>query len=297
MLYDKFLDKLPRRGTPLILAIGTATTLLLIAIPTISLRREHARLSRKITSHATHLDGQAQAHLNSRLQSNLTPFSSSPPPPPSSSPTTLLPLSASSLPQTLTSDPRTHRIFHDISTLRMPAHSLPASLSTHDLLTTYLCRTMTLFSTSLNGHLLWLRALLAGPENERRSFDAEWIESLAFEQGDRVCGVYVVLERRVEEEEGASVCFEMAVGEVRGRLVVGVVELGGDDGEKPEGREDDERRRRNGEKVFVTETWMWVPREAGVVMPTERTVPRFLHSVVSWRLLVLGTEWVQSLAR
>jgi hypothetical protein len=148
---------------------------------------------------------------------------------------------------------------------------------------------MTLFSTSPNGYLLWLRALLVGTETERRSFDVEWIESLAFEEGDRVNGVYVVRRRGQ-----GSVCFEMGVGEVEGRLVVGVVnaERGGD-GQKEEVVEGEET---GGEKVFVTETWMWVPREADVVMPMERAVPRFMHSVMSWRLLVQGTEWVQSLA-
>ena len=273
--YDKLLERLSRPSTLLIAA--TASTLL-IAIPAIRLTVLHRQLSRRITSHETRT-GDAARNLITEPPPDSKAAQTTGSQPPTTSPASDAHPTAL-LPPPLLDTPVSYNLFHDISTLSIPAASLPP-LATHDLLTAYLQHTMTRFARTPQAYALWLMCRDAAA---RRSFDREWIESLPFEEGGLVCGMYRVLGRgeKGEGEEGSSgwVCFGMAMNGVEGRLVVAVAETDGE-----------------GQRAFSTETWMWVPREAGVVMPMERTVPRFMHRLGSQWLLVKGTEWLQGLAR
>lgn len=281
-VYDRLLQRLSR-PSPLLIA-ATASTLLL-AIPAIRITLLNRQLSRKITSHETRT-GAAARDLITELDDN--PSSTSKPQPPDPSPSTPSANHPTALlPPPLLTNPTSYNIFHDISTLAVPSSTLPP-LATHDLLTAYLQHTMTLFARTPQAWALW--AMSGRDEARRRSFDREWIESLPFEEGGLVCGVYRVLGRGVggggegrgggKGDESGWVCFGMAMNGVEGRLVVAVRGTGKD-----------------GERVFRTETWMWVPRKAGVVMPMERKLPRLMHRLGSQWLLVKGTEWLQGLAR
>lgn len=271
--YNKLLGRVSR-PSPLLIA-ATASTLL-IAIPALRVWLLDRQLSRKITSHETRTDATARDLLNPEIANTQSKPNSTQTQPPA-----LLAVS-------LVANPASYNLFHDISTLSIPANSLP-HLATHDLLTAYLQHTMTLFSRTPQAYALW--AMCGRDEARRRSFDREWIESLAFEEGGLVCGMYRVLGRGVDGDSGDKgseggegksgwVCFGMAMNGVEGRLVVAVSARGS-----------------GGERVFSTETWMWVPKQAGVVMPMERTLPRFMHRLGSQWLLVKGTEWLQGLAR
>ncbi|ETN41868.1 uncharacterized protein HMPREF1541_03807 [Cyphellophora europaea CBS 101466] len=290
---DNLLARLSR-PSPLLIA-ATATTLL-IAVPTLRLAILQRQLAARITSHQTLTGDDARRKATSASSSPKSIFTTkTTTPTPSNSPS-LPGLGAlkANLPPALLTDPAAHNIFYDISTLAVPSSSLPPALTTHDLLTAYLQHTLTLFSRTPQAYVLWA---MSGRE-QRRSFERDWIESLPFEEGGVVCGLYRVLERGVEDEgKKGWVCFEMGMGKVEGRLVIGV---GAQEGEG-EGEEGGNGKKEGGVErermVFSTETWMWVRREEGVVMPMERAVPRFMHRVGSWSLLVRGTEWLQGLGR
>ncbi|RMZ76970.1 hypothetical protein DV737_g4595, partial [Chaetothyriales sp. CBS 132003] len=134
----------------------------------------------------------------------------------------------------------------------------------------------------------WVLWLVAGREG-RRSFGTAYVANLGFEVGDVVNGMYKVLGR-----DGNVVVFGMAQGAVEGRLVVSI----GDERERLDAStgawvavaqtEGDGQ----GMAVVKNETFMWVRRAEGVVMPLERRVPRWLHEVASWWLMDEGTKWL-----
>ena len=101
--------------------------------------------------------------------------------------------------------------------------------------------------------------------------------------------MYRVLGRgEIEDGSKGWVCFGMAMNGIEGRLVIGLWR----DVSRTSSKDLDEIDT----SVFSTETWMWVEKEKRIVMPMERKIPRLMHRIGSWWLLVRGTEWLQSLA-
>jgi hypothetical protein len=268
--YSQWLQRLSR-STPLLVA-ATATTLL-IAIPTIRLTLLHRHLAKRINGHCTRVGQSARDHLK-QLEADSVGAEHSRPP-----------LSPAQIPDHLLAAPSDYNLFRDLSVLTIPTATLPRHLSTKDLLTAYLQRTMTLFSTTPQAYAMWALS----PKEARRSFDREWIESLPFEEGGLVNGMYRVLGRS-EDKEGSRgwVCFGMAMNGVEGRLVIGLCR------ETPASSKQDLAT--EDISVFSTETWMWVEKDKHIVMPMERRLPRLMHRIGSWWLLVEGTEWLQALA-
>ncbi|KPI39195.1 uncharacterized protein AB675_4594 [Cyphellophora attinorum] len=279
--------------------VATAATTLLIAVPAIRTAILERKLARRITYHHTLLGDAARELLLRTSESEdddaggkqATRAAAAVPAP--------YPTPLSTLPQTLITSSQAHNIFYDISLLPIPTSTLPP------LLTTYLQHNMQLFSRSPQGWILWATQR---DGKARRSFEREWIESLGFEVGELVNGLYTVVERGTlvggegeEGEGGAKVVFGMSRGKVEGRLVISIRIA---DGEMVEalikagdGRHGRESTQEKGVMVFCTETWMWVRKDARETMPMEMAVPRFMHRVLSWRLLVSGTEHLQGLAR
>jgi hypothetical protein len=303
MSLDKVADRVSRRPT---LLIATAAATLLIALPALRITLLERKLARKITYHRTLLGDTARELL--QAASTTTAGASNSKDDGVNNHQTLIsppyPTSLSTLPHHLITTPNDHNIFYDISLLPIPSSTLPPSLNPQDLLTTYLQHNMQLFASSPQGWVLW--ATQRGRQG-RRSFEREWIESLGFEKGELVCGVYSVVERGGVGEGGAKVVFEMSRGKVEGRLVIGVRKADGemletlvkarDGGHGSESIQETVQEQEKDVMVFGTETWMWVRKDTLETMPMQMAVPRFMHRLLSWRLLVSGTEHLQRLAR
>ena len=128
---------------------------------------------------------------------------------------------------------------------------------------------MALFSTTPQAYILWM----VTPTEDRYSFGRTYLENLPFQIGNLVNGSYQVISR------DDSVCaMAMKAGEMQGRLICSIV-----DGDK------------GTEKMFRTETYMWVKKESKAVLPLERAIATYAHEVTSWWLLVKGTEMLQRL--
>ncbi|RMZ88960.1 hypothetical protein DV736_g3817, partial [Chaetothyriales sp. CBS 134916] len=190
-----------------------------------------------------------------------------------------------------------YRVFYDVATKTVAKAQIEEKLVEEGyeaLLTQYLRHTMSAFHSFPQAWVLWL---MAGREG-RRTFARQYVGQLAFEAGDVVNGVYTVLGR-----DGNAVVFGiMAQGAVEGRLVVRI----GDERERldastgawvavvqAEGKGEAQHQEM---AVVKNETFMWVRRAEGVVMPLERRLPRWLHEVASWWLLDDGTKWLAATA-
>ena len=133
---------------------------------------------------------------------------------------------------------------------------------------------MNLFSARLPQS--YLLRLIAKDEQQKASFQADVIDSLEFEEGDLVCGVYRVMHRRATKcEFGLHDPDEKFPASFGGRLVTSVVP-------GPEGK---------GE-ILRTEALQWVGKDEGMVLPLERGSMRWMHEFASWWLLASGAEWL-----
>lgn len=147
------------------------------------------------------------------------------------------------------------------------------------LLTRYVRATMAAFSWTPQAFVLWASV---GDGRLRRTFGADVIRRLAFDEGDRVNGFWRVVYRGGGGLAGAQ-RVEMALDApptYRGPLVRGVVVAG------IEGQDD-------GSVVFVNETWMWRQQgEAPVLL--EGRVGRWLHVLLSGWLVMKGVSALQA---
>ncbi|GKZ52770.1 hypothetical protein AnigIFM49718_003422 [Aspergillus niger] len=111
------------------------------------------------------------------------------------------------------------------------------------------------------------------PASKRPTFHTSYIDSLDFNKGDVVCGVYRVLDRTANKVE-----FGMTYKGVDGRLVI---------------RFWDEDK----DVVFASETAMWtkVDETERATMPLENPVLRFFHELAAWWLLDSGVKYLTDL--
>lgn len=105
----------------------------------------------------------------------------------------------------------------------------------------------------------------------RRTFRSAYIQSLDFNEGDVVCGVYRVLVRKPDRVE-----FQVDMNECDARWVLRYWE----DGE---------------EVVFCSETVSWRLAETETPMPGENRMLRFLHETMAWWLLDSGVRYLMDL--
>ncbi|KAE8377984.1 hypothetical protein BDV26DRAFT_262497 [Aspergillus bertholletiae] len=164
------------------------------------------------------------------------------------------------------------RTFYDHASRRVARKLLPAQ-KLQDLFTLLLRRNMTAFSRFPQA---WMLRLTVAPV-ARRTFHASHIQSIQFQDGEIVCGVYRVQER-THNKAVLELLFE---GEVSGRLIIRCWE----DGE---------------EVVFCTETIMWTRKilsgqRKRVIVPLENPVLRFLHEMAAWWLIDSGVTYLLDL--
>ncbi|OTA80550.1 hypothetical protein M434DRAFT_401723 [Hypoxylon sp. CO27-5] len=147
------------------------------------------------------------------------------------------------------------------------------------LLEAYLSATMQAFARTPQALLLLLMARMGGslrdPEACRRTFGAGYLSECGFEEGDRVCGVYVVRGRR-----GGRVVLDLSPPSGwKGPVVTGALNVGFD-------REGEDGVR------FVNETIMWRRKEGEKPTLLEGKVGRWLHTLMASWLVVKGIEAV-----
>jgi hypothetical protein len=172
----------------------------------------------------------------------------------------------------------------------VPASSLKDTLSLPSpaqagrptqLMTTYLRTTMKAFTWTPQA--FFLRSAV-GPD-AKATFDADFLDALEFEVGDRVDGVYTVSYRGArsgEPEERVEMMLdppESYHGPVVQGMIISGIELLPGDGEEAT------------QAVFINETWLWRRLEDKPTL-LEGAVGRWLHSLLAQWLVVKGLKAV-----
>ncbi|OTA68508.1 hypothetical protein K449DRAFT_429365 [Hypoxylon sp. EC38] len=144
------------------------------------------------------------------------------------------------------------------------------------LLEAYLSATMQAFAWTPQALLMArMGGSLRDLEAYRRTFDEGYLSECGFEEGDRVCGVYVVRGRR-----GGRVVLDLSPPSGwKGPVVTGALNVGFD-------REGEDGVR------FVNETIMWRRKEGEKPTLLEGKVGRWLHTLMASWLVVKGIEAV-----
>ncbi|RHZ63598.1 uncharacterized protein CDV56_107139 [Aspergillus thermomutatus] len=143
----------------------------------------------------------------------------------------------------------------------LPSHNLPT------LFVLLLRRNLTVFSHFPKA---WKQRSTCSWEL-RRTFRSSYIQSLDFNEGEVICGVYRVLVRKPDRVE-----FEIDMKECEGRWVI--------------------RYWEEGEKVvFCSETVSWRLTETETPMPGENRMLRFIHETMAWWLLDSGVRYLMDL--
>ncbi|KAF7534872.1 hypothetical protein G7054_g5864 [Neopestalotiopsis clavispora] len=183
--------------------------------------------------------------------------------------------------------------------------------TTTDLVNTYLGTTMRLFTYTPQAWLM--RRMITDPE-ARRTFTAGYLSACDFQVGDRVCGVYVVAERRrsssqATEKRGQPCCSETVVlalappegwkgPVVQGRLEAGLEEQGeandDDDDDDDESSVSKSKGLSTSSRTFraVNETVLWRRREGEAPVFLEGVVGRWLHAFMVQWMVVKGVQAV-----
>ncbi|KAI0855184.1 hypothetical protein F4860DRAFT_497146, partial [Xylaria cubensis] len=150
------------------------------------------------------------------------------------------------------------------------------------LLETYLATTMRMFTWTPQAFVMKsMVSRLPGGAAHANTFSSAYLDSCTFEAGDRVCGVYRVLER-VCDPRGVRILLDLSPPEGwKGPVVSGVLDCGfvvEKEGDKSFVR-------------FVNETVLWRRKDEKPTL-LEGTVSRWLHTLmVSW-MMVRGVEAV-----
>ncbi|KAF7717531.1 Uncharacterized protein PECH_005459 [Penicillium ucsense] len=160
---------------------------------------------------------------------------------------------------------------HDHSSKQVSRVALPKGISPGQLLTKLARRNMIAFS-----HLpqTWVMRLLSMAPEEQQSFKSAHIDSLNFDKGDLVCGMY-----RVIECSGNKVEFDIQmrnIDYVHGRLALGYKET-------------------TSGIVFSSETFMWRRSDEIRLMPLEKPLLHWMHETAAWWLLDSGTRYLMEL--
>ncbi|KAH6716023.1 hypothetical protein BKA61DRAFT_602364 [Leptodontidium sp. MPI-SDFR-AT-0119] len=161
-----------------------------------------------------------------------------------------------------------HVVVHDWAQRSIPASKVP-DLSLDELIVLYLKHTMSQFSRLPQAYLL---KTMADPE-DRKTFEADYISTLDFKEGDLVHGIYRVIARSDGKVEFAL----KPLGVVKGSRLVVAIERKGD------------------ELVCSSETAMWKYAGEKGLMPLERRLMKWMHEIASWGLLRSGTKYLMGL--
>lgn len=121
-------------------------------------------------------------------------------------------------------------------------------------------------------------SMMSEEPEQKKSFKTAHIRALDFQEGDLVCGVYLVKVRKKDRVE-----FEIkmhGVDHVEGRLSISFKEID-QDGENM--------------VMFCSETSMWRRVDEERRMPLERTVLRWMHETAAWWLIDSGVKYLMDL--
>lgn len=174
----------------------------------------------------------------------------------------------STLPPKILEDPDNLRIAHDkVEKAALGFHASP-SFENGELFTKILRDNMLQFSKTAQSYI----TKIAVPER-RSTFSADYIRELEFREGDMVCGGYTVV-RRTPLRCELAISLPQQISPVEGILAIRVTPLS------------------NG-ALFTSETIQWVDKSSGVVLPLERWLLRFMHSLVSRRLVIAAAATLE----
>lgn len=147
-----------------------------------------------------------------------------------------------------------------------------------EALTRYLRHTMTMFANSPPSWAIWF--LLKDPE-VRRTFSAQYINSLHFRPGDRVCGVYVVTRRSLTPQSSDEKVY-LAIQPPKsytGPVVEGILVAELRDG-----------RHQSGQLFMTNHTIMWREKGKGSPAVLESAMGRSFHALMVRRLVDGGVR-------
>ncbi|CAK4034438.1 uncharacterized protein RCC_00054 [Lecanosticta acicola] len=176
-----------------------------------------------------------------------------------------------SLPSDVIERSKRYRIYHDKIVKFLPNFTVALSNRNEDIFTRVLRRNMVNFSTTLQGYLLWFAA-----KDERRTFTKQYIESLDFRDGDLVCGVYRVVKRTPLKAE-LAIEPTKDLAHVSGLIVITV-------------------RPRNEGAILTSETIQWIKKDNGLVLPLERWLYSFMHSITSRSLILKAARYLDEIS-
>lgn len=165
-----------------------------------------------------------------------------------------------------------YRVAHDKVVKHIPDLVVVMGDELEASFTKLLRRNMTSFSRMPQGWLLWFA--LNTPE-QRQTFTKDHIESLDFKEGDVFCGMYHVVKRTSLHVE-IELQPPKFLGPVSGLMIVSL-------------------RPRNEGAALVTETIQWTEKDSGAILPLERWIGGFLHSLASRWLVITGAAYMQGL--
>ena len=176
-----------------------------------------------------------------------------------------------SLPSAFRENMSEYRIVHDIASTSVPALKLQRYNDKEAMLTSYIRRNMMCFSRFPQA---WAIYYMVKSSELQQTFKRAYIQSLDFQVGDVVCGVY-----RVELRSPNSVELGMAPFQgsppVDGLLVIEIVDQAG-------------------QLTFRNETLQWARKESLALLPLEQPVIRWLHNFTTWWLLDTGCKFLSS---
>ncbi|SMQ51411.1 unnamed protein product [Zymoseptoria tritici ST99CH_3D7] len=171
----------------------------------------------------------------------------------------------SSLPKEIVENAQAYRIAHDKVVKHIPNLVFMKNEELTTNFTKMLRRNMASLSRMPQGWMLWL--VLSLPE-QRRTFSREYIESLDFEEGDVVCGIYRVAVRTAVHVE-LELQAPTSDWPISGLTIISL-------------------RPRNDGASLISETIQWTKKDSGAILPLERWVGGFLHSFAARWLVVTG---------
>jgi len=163
-----------------------------------------------------------------------------------------------------------------ISSLAVPASAVEDSQTPSELINAYAAATHVAFSSTPQAHLM--RAAM-GDIHIKRTFDRDWIQGLAFENGDIVNGAYKVVyhgKGKTVHSERVELAIEAPPsyhGPVPRGLILAEVEVDED----------------HDTVTFVNETWMW-RRDDEKPTLIESSLGAWFHSLMAGWLITKGIQ-------
>jgi len=181
-----------------------------------------------------------------------------------------------SLPQDVLEDPANFEVWHEHAEKTVPVSTLPLDDSATRL-TKYLRHNMTAWSRSWPAWIIWF--LVKSP-TDRKMFSAEYLQSLDYRLGDRVCAVYRVVKREPSRAELIYDVPESYKGPMVKVLLASSIE----------------EREKEKEFAFVNDVYMWRRKNESAV-PFETAAGRFMHTMIVGNLMNGGVSKLMEEAR